>query len=289
MPPAEPAPAGVIHDLGYQRYAGPRLGRRYAMASLYTHSLRTAFGLGRTAKAKVFPWIVVGIAFLVALVAVVVRSQTGAVFISYLEYPDRVGVPLLLFLAVVSPELVSRDLRAHVLPLYFSRPIERGDYAMAKLAAVVSAAWLLLAGPELLLLLGGVFAQTDGWSGVWHEVTGFLGGLAYAGIMAAVFASIALLVASLASRRAVAAATIVGVFLATAPVVGVLTVFGGTWRRVAPMLNPVTLVGGVKTALFHTKAGLDLGIYGPMYVSVAIAVVIACGTLLAARYRGVDQ
>jgi len=289
MSSVEPARAGVIHDLGYQRYTGPRLGRRYATASLYTHSVRTAFGLGRSAKAKVFPWIVVGLVFAVAIVAVVVRSQSGIVFISYLQYPDTVGVPLLLFLAVVSPELVSRDLRAHVLPLYFSRPIERGDYAMAKLAAVVGAAWLLLAGPELLLLLGGAFAQTHGWSGVWHEVTGFLGGVAYAGIEAAVWASIAILVASLASRRAVAAASIVGVLLATAPVVGVLTVFGGTWRHVAPMLNPVTLVGGVKTELFHTRAGLDLGIYGPMYVAVAIAVVIACGTLLAARYRGVDQ
>ncbi len=287
MPPVEPAPAGIIHDIGYQRYTGPRLGRRYATASLYTHSLRTAFGLGRSAKAKVFPWIVVGLAFTVAVIAVVVRSQTGTVFISYLQYPDTVGVPLLLFLAVVAPELVSRDLRAHVLPLYFSRPIGRDDYALAKLAAMVSAAWLLLAGPELLILLGGIFSQKDGWRGAWHEITDFLGGLAYAGIETIVFASVALLVASLASRRALAAAAIVGVFLVTAPVVGVLTVFGGTWRRVAPMLNPVTLVGGVKTELFHTKAGLDLGIYGPMYVAVAASLVIVCGTLLVARYRRV--
>jgi ABC-2 type transport system permease protein len=284
MPPAE----SVIHDLGYQRYTGPRLGRRYASASLYTHSLRTAFGLGRSAKAKVFPWIVVGLAFTIAVVAVVVRSQTGLVFISYLQYPDTVGVPLLLFLAVVAPELVSRDLRSHVLPLYFSRPLGRNDYALAKLAAMVSAAWLLLAGPETLILLGGVFSQKDGWRGVWHEVTDYLGGLAYSGIEALVFASVAILVASLASRRALAAATIVGTFLVTAPVVGVLTVFGGTWRLLAPMLNPVTLVGGVKRELFHTKVGLDLGIYGPMYVSVAIALVIVCGTLLVARYRRVD-
>ncbi len=289
MPPADTAPAGVIHDLGYQRYTGPRLGRRYAMASLYTHSLRTAFGLGRSAKAKVFPWIVVGLAFTVAIVAVVVRSQTGTVFISYLQYPDTVGVPLLLFLAVVAPELVSRDLRAHVLPLYFSRPIARNDYALAKLAAMVSAAWLLLAGPELLIFLGGVFSQTGGLRGGWHEFTDFLGGLAYSAIEALVFASVALLVASLASRRAMAAAAIVGTFLVTVPVVGVLTVLGGTLRTVAPMFNPVSLVGGVKRVLFHTKLGEDLGIWGPMYIAVAISLVIVCGTLLVARYRRVDQ
>jgi ABC-2 type transport system permease protein len=285
MPPVESAPAGVIHDLGYQRYTGPRLGRRYATAALYLHSLRSAFGLGRSAKAKVFPWIVVGLAFMVAVVAVVVRSQTGTVFIGYLQYPDSVGVPLLLFLAVVAPELVSRDLRAHVLPLYFSRPLGRADYALGKLAALVSAAWLLLAGPELLILLGGIFSQKHGWSGAWHEFTDFLGGLAYAGIEAVVFSSVALLVASLASRRAIAAAAIVGTFLVTAPVVGVLTVLGGTLRHIAPMLNPVSLVGGVKTELFHTKEGLNLEIYGPMYVAVAIALVITCATLLVARYR----
>ena len=184
MSSVEPARAGVIHDLGYQRYTGPRLGRRYATLSLYTHSLRTAFGLGRSGKAKVFPWLVVGLVFAVAIVAVVVRSQTNVVFISYLQYPDTVGVPVLLFLAVVAPELVCRDLRAHVLPLYFSRPLGRGDYALAKLAAVVSAAWLILAGPELLMLLGGIFSQQNGWSGAWHEFTDFLGGITYAAIMA---------------------------------------------------------------------------------------------------------
>jgi ABC-2 type transport system permease protein len=68
-------PAGVIHDIGYQRYTGARLGRGYATRSLYVHSLRSAFGLGRSGKAKVFPFIVVGLAFAVAVVAVVVRSS----------------------------------------------------------------------------------------------------------------------------------------------------------------------------------------------------------------------
>ena len=51
----------VIHDIGYQRYTGPRLGRGAVFGALYVHGLRAAFGLGRTAKAKIFPWLVVGI------------------------------------------------------------------------------------------------------------------------------------------------------------------------------------------------------------------------------------
>ena len=67
---------GVIHDIGYQRYQGARLGRGYARALVYVHGLRTAFGLGRSAKAKIFPWIVAGLAGLVAVVFTAIRTQS---------------------------------------------------------------------------------------------------------------------------------------------------------------------------------------------------------------------
>ena len=53
-----PAVGGVIHDLGYQRYDGPRLGRRQIVAALAWHSFRSAFGFGRGAKSKIVPVIV---------------------------------------------------------------------------------------------------------------------------------------------------------------------------------------------------------------------------------------
>ena len=46
---------GVIHDLGYQHYDGPRLGRPAIVRALAWHSLRSAFGLGRGARAKIVP------------------------------------------------------------------------------------------------------------------------------------------------------------------------------------------------------------------------------------------
>ncbi|MEN3307494.1 MAG: type transport system permease protein [Micromonosporaceae bacterium] len=276
---------GVIHDIGYQRYTGPRLGRRYAAVSLYLHSLRTAFGLGRTAKAKIFPFIVVGLAFTVAAIAVALRTQSGNVIISYLQYCDAVGIPLLLFLAVVAPELVSRDLRAHILPLYFSRPLRRADYALVKLGAMISAMWLVLAGPLLLMFLGGVFAQKRGASGAWHEFTDLLGGLSYAGIYALIFSSIAVLVASLASRRAVAAASIVGVFLVTTPVVGVLQVLGGDMlRQLSRMIDPVLLIQGLSNWIYRTHT-MDIAGYGPVYLAAAVLLVTGCVSLLVLRYR----
>jgi len=279
--------AGVIHDIGYQRYTGPRLGRRHLVGALYLHGLRTAFGLGRTAKAKIFPGIAIVLAFGVAVVAVAIRSQTHEVAVTYLQYTDALSIPMLLFLAVVAPELVCRDLRSRVLSLYFSRPLRRFDYAVARLAAVVSAVWLLLAGPLLLMFLGGAFAQTGGASGAWHEFTDFLGGLGYAAMTAVVLGAVAVPLASLSSRRAVGAVIIVGAFLVTTPVIGVLSGVGGpTARQLAPLLNPVGVLNGLEVWIYRTSV-LEIGRFGPLYLAVAVFLVAAGVAGLGLRYRRV--
>ncbi|MEN3359169.1 MAG: type transport system permease protein [Mycobacteriales bacterium] len=281
------APAGVIHDIGYQRYTGVRLGRGRVVQALFVHSLRTAYGLGRTAKAKVFPGILVGLGVTIAVVAVAIRTQTGEVEMTYLQFVDTMGIPLLLFLAVIAPELVCRDLRSRVLPLYFSRPLRRSDYALAKLAATVSAAFLLLAGPLLLMALGGLFAQTGGVHGAWHEVTDFLGGLGYAALTAVVLGAFALPLAALTSRRAIAAVVIAVGFTVTTPVVGVLMSLGGpTAQQLSSLANPVSLLSGLEAWLYRDDR-VDIGDFGPLYLLVAVALVAVSTAALLTRYRKV--
>ena len=281
-------PSGVIHDIGYRRYTGPRLGRRHATAALYVHSVRTAFGLGRSAKAKIFPGIVIALAFAVAIVAVAVRAQTDQIAMTYLQYVDGLAIPIVLFLAVVGPEIVCRDLRARVLPLYFSRPLRRSDYALAKLAAMISAVWLLLAAPLLLMFLGGVFDQTGGASGAWNEFTDFLGGLGYAAITAVVLGAFAVPLASLSSRRAVGAVVIAAAFTVTTPIIGVIQEIGGTTaRQVVPLVNPVSIVTGLESWIYQTDE-LEIGRFGPLYLATAVAVVGVGTAALILRYRKVE-
>ena len=47
--------AGVIHDLGYRGYDGPRLGRAQIVRALTWHSFRSAWGIGRGVKGKIVP------------------------------------------------------------------------------------------------------------------------------------------------------------------------------------------------------------------------------------------
>ncbi|WP_433342419.1 ABC transporter permease [Micromonospora sp. CA-111912] len=287
-----PEPTGVIHDIGYQRYTGPRLGRRAVFGALYLHGLRTAFGLGRSAKAKIFPWLVVGIVTVVAAAAAAVRSQIGEVVMTYAQFADNMSWLVIFFVAVVAPELVSRDLHSGVLPLYFSRPLPRSDYPLAKLLALVTALWLLLGGPQLVMFLAAAFTGGAGMRGVWDELLDLLPGLLYAGLWAVVFASVGLLVSSLTGKRAFAAGGVVAVFLMTTPIVGVLSIMPSqAVNELAFLASPSTLVGGVGEwtlgDLLGPQAPVPIGDFGPVYAVAAVLLVAGCVTLLLMRYRKV--
>lgn len=278
----------VIHDIGYQRYEGPRLGRWYANRSLFEHSVRAAFGIGRGAKAKIFPWLIIGIVVLVAVVVIAVRSITGETFMSYRQYADGLSYPVMLFLAIVAPELVSRDLRDRTLSLYFSRPLARTDYALAKYAALVTSVLALLAVPQLLIYIGAVFTRTDGFSGAWKELGDLGPGLFAALLRALVLASLSLLIASLTGRRAFAAAFIVGAFLITSPIAAILTVLGNDpIKHLAFMVNPMFLMLGVEQWVFRVRDSLPIAGYGPYYGIGALVLLGGSVALLLQRYRKV--
>jgi ABC-2 type transport system permease protein len=281
--------AGVIHDIGYQRYQGPRLGRGALLGALYTHGLRAAFGLGRSAKSKIFPWGVAGIVLLVAVINAGVRSQTGTWLFDYYQLDDTMSWLVIFFVAVVAPELVSRDIRSGVLPLYFSRPLRAADYVLAKVSALVTAVFLLLGVPQFIMFLTGAFTTKTGMRGVWHELGLLIPGWGYSLLWAFVFASISLLVASLTGKRAFAAGGIVALFLMSTPIFGVLQLLPSrTAQELAGLASPMMLIGGVGNWLFPGHGtGMPIGRFGPVYAIEAATVIAACLLLLLARYRKV--
>ncbi|SNY51623.1 ABC transporter permease [Paractinoplanes atraurantiacus] len=282
--------AGVIHDIGYQRYEGPRLGRAAVFGALYQHGLRASFGLGRSIKAKIFPWLVVGIVLLVAVINAAARAQFDVILFDYFEFDDTMSWLIIFFVAIVAPELMSRDMRAGVLPLYFSRPLRASDYVGAKVASLITAVFLLLGVPQFIMFLTAAFTLDGGISKVWEEFYGaLLPGWAYSLLWAVLFASISLLVASLTGKRAFAAGGIVAFFLMTAPVVAVLTILPSeTAQDLAGLASPMSLISGVQIWLRDgVDLGLDVGRFGPIYGIEAFCLVAAALLLLLARYRKV--
>jgi ABC-2 type transport system permease protein len=140
-------PAGNIYDLGYRHYTGKRRGRLYAAWSLYVESVRSVWGFGRPMTAKAAPFILLGlyafpaliqIAFSSAISTSVAEGRAANLF-AYDNYYARISFFIVLFCVAQAPELVCRDQRYNVLPLYFTRALGRLDYAFARLAALATA------------------------------------------------------------------------------------------------------------------------------------------------------
>ncbi|GAB2474691.1 ABC transporter permease [Xylanimonas ulmi] len=298
MSSSEAPGPGVIHDIGYRGYTGPRLDRRAITFALFTHTLRGVFGLGRAARSKVVPF---GMATVMLLPAVVLAavSVVGArqgltePVLPYTRFAMVTQGALAIFLAVAAPQAVSLDLRYHTLPLYLSRPLARADYALAKLAAVAAAVFILLAAPLLLMYLGALAAQFD----AGEQTAQVLQALAGAALFALVLASIATVIASLTGRRGFGIASVITVLTLSFAVVSglqdVAAVQAGdpTLAGWLGMLSPMTLVDGVQVWAFgadaSTAAGPPDGVAGAVFLLAALLVVAASYAALLRRYRKV--
>jgi ABC-2 type transport system permease protein len=171
------AAAGTIYDIGYRNYEGARLGRGYAFRTLYVHSLRAAFGLGRGGRALIFPWALFLFICFPAAVTVMVAGLTGGMMNNLIDYHEIFSYTswlLALFCAAQAPELVSRDQHNRVLPLYFSRPLPKTDYALAKLLAMWTAVGILVFTPLLIMLIGRLGLPADFGAAVKSESKDFL-------------------------------------------------------------------------------------------------------------------
>src|SRR5687767_13726276 len=149
---------GVIHDIGYRHFEGERRGRRYIRRSLFVDSLRGAFGLGRSARSKVMPMLLLAVICLPALAIVAITAVTRAdeLVADYPSYLLNVQLVISVFVAAQSPALVSKDLRFRVTSLYFSRPLARVDYVLGKFGAMASALFVLTAAPLTIMFLGAL-------------------------------------------------------------------------------------------------------------------------------------
>jgi ABC-2 type transport system permease protein len=291
-------PAGQIHDLGYRRYDGPRLGRRQIVRALTWHSFRSAWGLGRGAKAKIVPVIMFIAMCLPALVNAFAVARGNAPLFGYDVYVPTLRVLIvIIFLAAQAPELVSRDLRSRVLPLYFSRPLHRGDYPLAKYLALTGALLVLIEIPLLILYAGNIASAKNG-HGVWAQTKGLIPGLGMGVLWAVLMAAIALVLASSSGRRAYAtgivAITCVITFVLATLLIQTEGGFNSTnaGAQLGGLLSPFTVIDGVRIWLGGKNQGLDptsLGHYGPLYGLVALILLAASIGGLAARYRKVSR
>lgn len=290
--PPQGRPSDVIHDIGYRHYAGPRLGRAYATRSLYVHGLRGAFGLGRSAKSKILPMLLLAAVCVPALivVAVAVYLKSKHMPIEYTRYLSIVDFVVAVFAAAQAPVLFSRDLRFNTVPLYFSRPLTAADYVRARLGAMTSAVLVLTALPVLILWIGSLLGSMSFGYNLHRLASGLLAAVLYA----LVYGGIASVIASTTARRGFGVAGIIGVFLISGAVSGVVYALldrngndaEAAWSTV---IDPGGLVSSVADWITRIPAGrLDqvpstLG--GLVFTVEVLALIAGAFALLVRRYR----
>ncbi|AJT65716.1 hypothetical protein T261_4059 [Streptomyces lydicus] len=292
--PVSAVPGGAsIHNIGYRHYDGPRLGRAYARRSLFSQSLRGAYGLGRSAKSKVLPMLLFAVMCLPAaiMVAVAVFTKAGSLPVGYTRYAIYLQAVIGLYLAAQAPQSVSRDLRFKTVPLYFSRPIERADYVAAKFAAMASALFILTAAPLLVLYTGALLAKMD-----FLEQTKGLGqGLVSVALLSLVFAGIGLVISALTPRRGFGVAAVIAVLTipygAVSAVQGIASVQGSAsavgWLG---LFSPITLLDGVQASFLGGTTSFPDNLApstaaGFVYLLVALIAIAGSYALLTLRYR----
>ena len=224
--PAGRPSAAEVYDLGYQRYRGPREGRARARRALYVNGLRTTLGIGRGMMPKVLAVLMFGAAMVPAVIMAVIIAifePLADALPTHEDYYGLVSLVLFLFAAIIGPELLCPDRRDGVIHLYLVRPITPADYVAARWLALLTVTLALVYSGQVVLWLGLVLSASDPAEYLrenWLDIPRILG----AGLVVAVFLATApLAVAAFTNRRAYAAAFLIGLFLISATVSGVLT------------------------------------------------------------------
>ena len=257
------SPTGVIHDIGYRPYSGERLGEGAVAWSLFVTGLRNCFGLGRSARSKALPMILLGMMLLPALILVGVLVQAKDLLgineqiVPYSTYPITTQLLISVFVASQAPALVSRDLRFRTLTLYLARPLRRTTYVLVRMASLTAATFILVGLPLLVMYVGGLLADLP----VGRETELFLEALVGALLLAGCLAGPAALVAALTTRRGLAVAAIIVVLLVSyavvSPIQGIGTEQGhDTIAQVAGVFSPYTLLNGLQVWLFDSPSAM---------------------------------
>ena len=223
-------PRGEVYDIGYRHYEGPREGRNRARFALWTNGVRTALGLGRGTRAKVLPILLFASTMVPAAIFVIMASLAEDFGVSdivevpgHADYYGVVSVLVLMFSAIIAPELLCADRRSQVLQLYLVRPLTPTDYVAGRWLAFFTIVLALVYSGQIVMFVGFTFAAEEPLDYIranWLDVPRFLA----AGAVVAVFVTtIPLAVSGFTARRAYAAGFVIGLFIISSAAINALT------------------------------------------------------------------
>lgn len=294
LPPPGVTGPGVIHDLGYRHFDGLREGTGTIARTLFVTGLRHTYGLGRSGRSKVMPFLLLAMSVLPAaiVVGVVVLTGVSSLPISYADYTNQTQLLVSLFAAAQAPVLFSRDLRYRSIVLYLARPLSAPLFALMRWLSLTVALWLFMTVSTILLFLGAMLSGLD----KSDQVTQLFKAVVLQTLLALLIAGITGLISSVSLRRGFAVVGSVMVLIVLAGVVKAVQAI--SWNEGADsvsvgtgLFSPWSLYGGLADAW---GAGIDTlvpvdGAWVLAYVLVLLLLVAGCLLALVARFRKVGS
>jgi len=289
---ATPPGGTVIHDLGYRPYTGARVGPGAIARALTLTGFRNAFGLGRSGKSKVLPFILLALNLLPAVIVggVLAFADLDRLPIGYAQYASSTQVLLGIFVASQAPVLFSRDLRHGTISLYLARPLRSSTYALARWAALLGATLVFLLLPVLILYAVALLREL----GVGEQTRQAGIALGMAVLLALSLAGVSGLIASWSTRRGFAVVATIALLVVGN---GVVTAIQGISEdqgrpvvgEVAGLFSPYSLYRGLMGAWTDVRVPTPPSSTGMVlaYVAVFVGLSVGCVAALLWRYRRV--
>lgn len=292
--PATQRNYGEIFDRGYLHYDGPRLGIPAAIWALARYSMARAIGIRRPWTAKIIPMLIYGAVLIPVALAIGIRAFVPAFnFLSYGEFFGAIFILEGIFVALIAPEMVSTDRQDKLLPLYFSRPIGRNAYVLAKLLGTGLLTLSISLVPVIIMWIGNVLLASDP-ALAFRDGLDDLGKIVVAGLLIAFYlGSIGLMISSFTGRKSVAVGVIVLGFVISES----LSLALGNALRDQPdverwtfILSPARTIASMVNGLFPLGDS-DVDAFAVPFTQAAgvmVVVMVICSLVMFLRYQRHD-
>lgn len=286
----------VIYDRGYRKYEGERLGPAGARRAVYKDGVRRVLGFGRKARLKVFPWTLLSIAVVAAVVFIGIHWAIGN-----LQESLREGVPTygglfdfyswisILFIALAGPQLLVPDRTKGVLSVYFSRPLTVDGYLGSKTLAFGTVVGAIYLGPQIVLHLGLALIAGEGFIGYLGDNLDVLWKVPVTALsFVALHWAVIFILSSVIDRTGMAAAAFLGLLVAGGGIAGRVAEASFPGARYFSLLALDHHPRIIRDYLFENTVEYPAEAAGfEVWVSVALIVglVAAAVVFIRARYR----
>jgi ABC-2 type transport system permease protein len=263
---------------------------------VYKDGIRRVLGLGRKAREKVYPWLMIATALAMAAIVIGVHffigdlaESIGEGVPSYGELFDLYSWIGLLFIAFAGPWLLIPDRTRGVLAVYFSRPLTVDGYLVSKVGAFATVVGAIYLVPQVVLHLGLGLISDDGFLGYMGDNLDVLWKvpvttLAFIGIHGA----LAFLLSAMINRPGIASAAFLGVLIPgrfIAAQIAEATFPGARWTSLLAFDHLPRII---RDALFRDTVEYPaeaVGFDGWTAAIVIVASVIVSAFVVRARYR----